>query len=199
MRWFPSGALVPARVGGAHLVVPGLSVGEDVGVLVETPGRDGVQRRHRVRRAGAVDAVLRGTAGWLPCQAGVGSIDRLEEQRRARYDIRAPFDGTVISILSEAGAMLSETDRILGLAQLDPLEARLNLPVELFGQLTIGQRYTLLADEPINGELVGTLKTVSPIIDTASQTFLCVFTIENPEGRLPAGFTVYLRKGPHLR
>ena len=93
--------------------------------------------------------------------------------------------------------MLNETDKILILADLDPLEAQLNLPVQMYGKLTVGETYTLVADDLIGGELKGRLKTISPIIDTASQTFRCVFSIPNPGLRLPAGFTVHLKvEGP---
>ena len=53
---------------------------------------------------------------------------RLEEQRLARYRVRAPFDGTVLELLAESGAMLTSEDAILLLVDLDTLEAHLNLP-----------------------------------------------------------------------
>ncbi|MHC4107327.1 MAG: hypothetical protein ACYSTY_04490, partial [Planctomycetota bacterium] len=71
-------------------------------------------------------------------------------------------------------------------------EAQLNLPIELFGSLKVGERYMLVADDPVNDELAWRLKTVNPIIDTASRTFRCVFSLDNPGAALPAGFTVRL-------
>jgi RND family efflux transporter MFP subunit len=118
----------------------------------------------------------------------------LEKERLDRYRIMAPFDGTVISVLAEAGGMLLETDKIVTLADLSTLEANLHLPVDMYGALEVGGEYTLLAETPVNEELAATLKFMSPIIDTASRTFHCIFTIENEDGRLPAGFTVYLRE-----
>jgi len=117
---------------------------------------------------------------------------RLEQRRLGRYQIRAPFDGTIIEIMTEAGAMLTDEDDILRLANLDTLEAQVNLPIELYGQLEVGATYTMHAEHPVNGDVHGRLEYVNPIIDTASRTFLCVFAIENEKGRLPAGFTVYL-------
>ncbi len=118
---------------------------------------------------------------------------RLEEQRLERYQIRAPFDGTVIEVIAEPGEMLNDNENVLLLADLDTLEALLYLPIELFGRLKVGERYVLIADEPVNDELTWELKTVNPLIDTASRTFLCVFSLENPGAALPAGFTVRLR------
>ena len=87
---------------------------------------------------------------------------RLEEQRLERYLIRASFAGTVIDVIAEPGAMLTDTDNVLMLADLDVLEAQLNLPIELFGSLTVGDRYVLVADVPVNKELTWRLKTSSP-------------------------------------
>ncbi|MHC4447574.1 MAG: efflux RND transporter periplasmic adaptor subunit [Planctomycetota bacterium] len=118
---------------------------------------------------------------------------RLEEERLERYLIRAPFDGTVIDVIAELGAMLTDTDDVLMLADIDTLEAQLNLPIELFGSLKVGERYVLVANDPVNDELAWRLKTINPIIDTASRTFRCVFSLDNPGAVLPAGFTVRLK------
>ncbi len=118
---------------------------------------------------------------------------RLEQRRLERYKIKAPFDGTVVEILSDPGAMLNENEDVLVLADLDTLEAHLNLPVELYGRLELGKSYMLVADEPINDELTSRLDRINPLIDTASRTFRCVFVLDNPGATLPAGFTVHLR------
>jgi len=117
---------------------------------------------------------------------------RLEEAKLERYSILAPFDGMVVRIDTEAGASLTNRDTILTFFQMDPLEAVLFLPVELYGKLKPGRDYTFIAEEPVNTELTGKLKTIEPVVDAASRTFRCIFTIENPEKKLPAGFTVRL-------
>ena len=117
---------------------------------------------------------------------------KLEQERLARYRLTAPFDGRVIRTIAEEGATVAQTEEIVMVAQLDPLEGQLFLPVELYGQLTVGESYQLEAEDPVNQQLTGKLKTIDPIIDAASRTFRCVFTIENPESTLPAGFTVRL-------
>jgi RND family efflux transporter MFP subunit len=117
---------------------------------------------------------------------------RLEQQRLEQYKLLAPFDGIVIHVRAEVGATVSKADPILSLAKLDPLEAELFLPVELFGQLAVGGLYHLDAAQPVNAQLTGRLKTVDPIIDSASQTFRCVFTIPNPQSKLPAGMLIRL-------
>lgn len=117
----------------------------------------------------------------------------LEEARLARLQVLAPFDGEVIEHNAEPGATLSRTDPVMAVAALNPLEAHINLPVSVFDQLKVGNVYQLDAGDPINATLPGKLKHVYRIIDTASETVRCVFTIENPDAKLIAGFPVRLQ------
>ncbi len=117
----------------------------------------------------------------------------LEETRLKRLRVVAPFDGEVIEHSAEPGATLSNADPVLAVAALSPLEAHINLPVSIFAQLEIGRTYLLDAGDPINAPLPGKLKHIYRIIDTASETVRCVFTIDNPNAELIAGFPVRLQ------
>ena len=120
----------------------------------------------------------------------------LEQARLDRYYVRAPFDGYIHRIKLDVGAALRQGDPIMSLVSLDPLEAELHLPIELYSRMETGQQYELRAEQAIvprlEKPLIGTVKMVDPLIDSASQTFRCVFEIPNPEHKLPAGFPVYL-------
>ncbi len=126
-------------------------------------------------------------------KALAGANLELEEARLKRLRLLAPFDGEVIERNAEPGATLTQTDPVLAVALLDPLEAHINLPVSVFDNLKIGAVYQLDAGDPINQTLPGRLKHVYRIIDTASETVRCVFTIENPDAKLIAGFPVRMR------
>ena len=117
---------------------------------------------------------------------------KLEQLRLERHRITAPFDGLIVRVVAETGSLLTSQDPILVLADHDTLEARLDLPAEMYGQLEIGRTYTLAAEKPVNRELHATPQSFDPLIDNASGTFRCRFTIPNEGARLPAGFTVYL-------
>lgn len=117
----------------------------------------------------------------------------LEQARLNRMRVLAPFDGEVIEHNAEAGATLTRTDPVLSVAALDPLEAHINLPVRVFSKLEVGKTYQLEAGDPINAVLPGKLKHIYRIIDTASETVRCVFTIDNHDAQLIAGFPVKLR------
>lgn len=117
-----------------------------------------------------------------------------EIERLRHYRIEAPFDGQVILVATDAepGATIQRETPLLVLAKLDTLESHLYLPVELYGQLEVGEYYDLQADVPVNRVLKGKLTYCEPRIDLASHTFRCVFEIENPDAELPSGFMVQL-------
>ncbi|MEM7576544.1 MAG: efflux RND transporter periplasmic adaptor subunit [Planctomycetota bacterium] len=116
---------------------------------------------------------------------------RLEQARLDEYSLRSPFDGVVIRKEAEPGTSLQQSTPVVTLAQLDTLEAEIYLPVDL-GMPKAGRRYVLNAGSPIQRKLTATLTFVSPVIDPASRTFRCKFTIENGDLALPAGFDVHL-------
>jgi RND family efflux transporter MFP subunit len=120
----------------------------------------------------------------------------LEQRRLEQYRLVAPFDGTITRVVAEVGAMLTAEDDVLVLVDLSTLEARINVPARLYWDLDPEAEYTLIAGSPVNDELVARLKHADPVIDSASQTFRCVFAIDNHDGRLPAGFAVSLQWPP---
>lgn len=117
---------------------------------------------------------------------------KLEEETLAQYKVLAPFAGLVVKVEAEPGATMTKFDKLLTIVSLEVLEATLFVPVELFDRLTVGHEYVLAAEAPVNRRLTGRLKVIDPVIDAASRTFRSVFTISNPDRRLPAGFTVEL-------
>ncbi len=121
---------------------------------------------------------------------------KLEEEKLARYRLKAPFKGVVDDVAAEEGATLGTTDKIVALIKLDPLEAELYLPESLYGKLRVGQSYTLESGQPGMSMLQARLKFISQNFDYASQTFRCVFEIANPDWKLPAGFMVRLASIP---
>ncbi len=147
-------------------------------------------RRARLQLDQAIAAV---DAGLEAKQMAAVELKR-EQQRLEQFKLFSPFDGRVIRIAAEAeaGATLTQDDPVLTLAALDPLEARINLSAQVYGRLRVDETYELQAGEPVNGKLHGRLKTIDPVIDSASQTFRCVFVIDNPDAKLPAGFSVWL-------
>ncbi len=133
---------------------------------------------------------------------------KLRQEELERYELKAPFDGEVIRVMAEAGAVLTRENEILAIASRNPLEATIFLPSSLWGRLELGREYNLIgriggddslataapgaSDGARQFKLTGRLKYINPIIEYASRQYACVFTIENPGAELPAGFDVEL-------
>lgn len=121
---------------------------------------------------------------------------QLEEAKLRKHSMLAPFDGTVMDLATEEGATMARNDKMIALFALGQLEARINLPntqgnFELM-KAKVGQPFRMMAGDPVNREITGNLKIVRKMIDSASATFLCEFTIDNPDLKMPAGFAVDL-------
>jgi len=112
--------------------------------------------------------------------------------RQEAYFIRAPFDGIITEQHVHIGNMVQGGDVIFTIVAPNRLRAELNLPIDLFGQMQQGESYEMEAGQPVGKTLDARLKFASPAIDPASQTFRCVFEIENEDLQLPSGFSVRL-------
>jgi RND family efflux transporter MFP subunit len=117
------------------------------------------------------------------------------ELARARLDsfnIRAPFAGRVLRIERQPGETVTETDTILILANLKVLRAELYVPTRWYGRLTLRHNYQLATAAPVSHPVTAQLAAHDPVIDAGTQTFRCVFEIDNSAEELPAGFAVQL-------
>lgn len=122
---------------------------------------------------------------------------RLEQVRLEELTLRAPFSGRIVRALLDPGAFVERGTELLVLADLTGLDAEVHLPVAAYGKLEVGQSYTLNAAAPVHRSLQAELAYVEPIIDAPSQTFRCVFEIDNADQPLPAGFTFQLASLEH--
>jgi RND family efflux transporter MFP subunit len=116
----------------------------------------------------------------------------LAQARLEAHNIRAPFSGQVLRIDRHGGETLAAAEAVLALANLQTLRAELYVPVRWFRQLTVGAEYRLAAAPPLDRPLPAQLVASEPKVDAATQSFRCVFEIDNAKGELPAGFAVKL-------
>lgn len=116
----------------------------------------------------------------------------LEQARLEAYNIRAPFAGRVTRIRSEVGETLTLVKPVLELVDTAQLRVELYLPMDCYTGLEEGSEYRLLASSPVNRTLDARLVHKDRDIDTGTQTFRCVFEIDNADGELPSGFTARL-------
>jgi len=122
------------------------------------------------------------------------AVLELELERLERHNVVAPFAGRIVRVFTLSGATLTTSDPLLTLVSLDELEAHIHLPVDQYWKLHEGDAYRLYAEEPVGRVLKARLKMMTPIIESASQTFRCVFSIDNLDQQLPAGFSIRFMK-----
>jgi len=114
---------------------------------------------------------------------------RRAEEVLAQRSIRSPVDGVVVDVLLRPGELMSsnQKDPIMKIAQIDPLNVELVLPVRQFGSITVGQRAEVLPEEPVGGHFTARVEVVDRVVDAASGTFGVRLRLPNPGNRVPAG------------
>ncbi|MGQ9647143.1 MAG: efflux RND transporter periplasmic adaptor subunit [Thermodesulfobacteriota bacterium] len=103
-----------------------------------------------------------------------------------RMIIRSPISGVVVERYLSPGEYI-EDQAILKLAQLDPLNVEVILPVHLLPSVKVGMKAKVIPEAPIGGQYVAQVKVVDRVIDAASGTFGVRLELPNPNLRLPAG------------
>ena len=79
------------------------------------------------------------------------------------------------------------------LAQIDPLYVEVFAPVGLLGKLEVGQRASVLPEEPVGGNHEAKVIVVDPVVDAASGTFGVRLELPNPDHAIPAGLKCRVR------
>jgi RND family efflux transporter MFP subunit len=107
----------------------------------------------------------------------------------AQRSIKSPVNGVVVEVLLRPGELMSsnQKDPIMKIAEIDPLNVELVLPVSQFGRIKDGQRAEVLPEEPVGGRYSAQVEVVDRVVDAASGTFGVRLRLPNPGNRVPAG------------
>ncbi len=116
---------------------------------------------------------------------------QLAQAQLDQFTIVAPFDGVITEIHQKSGAVELSVP-LISMANLSSLEVEMHLPSRMFGSVGQGDIIQLSAGQPVSNTMPASVMSVSPVINSASETFRCLLQIENPDRRLPAGFSVVL-------
>jgi RND family efflux transporter MFP subunit len=119
-------------------------------------------------------------------QVAVLTADR-SERALALKQIRSPIDGVVIERKLSAGEYIYEQTSIMTIAQIDPLNVELVLPMERYGDIAIGSRAIVHPAAPVGGAYEARATVIDPVIDAASETFGVRLILPNPSHTIPAG------------
>lgn len=112
-------------------------------------------------------------------------VSEAREQLELRV-IRSSVDGVVVKRTGAPGGYVGE-EPFLTVAQIDPLNVELVIPVQFIGTIKEGRRAKVLPDEPVGGEYEAKVVVVDKVVDAASGTFGVRLELPNPKLALPAG------------
>lgn len=109
------------------------------------------------------------------------------QARLARRRIASPTDGVVVERLLSIGEYRDDQSHILTIARLDPLRVEVLLPIELYGQIAVGDSATVIPEAPIGGRHTARVTVVDRVLDAATATFGIRLELRNPDLSVPAG------------
>lgn len=109
------------------------------------------------------------------------------ERALALKQIRSPVDGVVIERKLSAGEYIYEQTSIMTIAQIDPLNVELVLPLDRYGSIKVGSTAMVHPVAPVGGAYAAKVEVVDPVIDAASDTFGVRLVLPNPSRAIPAG------------
>lgn len=111
----------------------------------------------------------------------------LERATLSEFDIRAPFDATILEVVIDEGEIVDTGTIIMSIGDLQTLSATAFVPVEWLPDLSPDS--TLRADaEGTRVEV--TVSAIDPRVDPASRTVRVVLDVANPDAALLPGMTV---------
>lgn len=103
--------------------------------------------------------------------------------------IRSPFNGVVVDRFLAPGefAATDAKQPILKLAELDPLNVEVILPVRLLGTIRPGDRAAVSPENSAGRSYTARVKIVDRVVDAASGTFGVRLELPNRDHAIPAG------------
>lgn len=106
--------------------------------------------------------------------------------------MKSPINGVVVERYMHPGEFPKQ-ERILKLAQIDPLRVEAYAPVALLGKISVGMQAVVKPEEPVKGEFPAKVTVVDKVVDAASGTFGVRLELPNPDLKLPAGLRCTVR------
>lgn len=133
-------------------------------------------------------------------EASLKSAEAVRERLRdslQRTEVLAPFDGHVVSKMTEVGSWVEQGGAVVSMIDLATARVRLNVPEAYIGFNPVGVESPVFVDA-LNQEFLGRVARVIPDADQQARTFPVDIDIPNSDGSLKAGMFVRgsLASGP---
>jgi RND family efflux transporter MFP subunit len=114
------------------------------------------------------------------------------EANLERRVIRAPISGVVVDRMMNPGEVVDE-EKILRIAQIDPLRVEALLPAAMFGSVGLGTRAAVTPEHPGDQVHVARVVRIDRVIDPASGTFAVRMELPNAEHAIASGLHCQVR------
>lgn len=143
-------------------------------------------------------SVERATGAVQHAQAELSNrrLADLELQRTtaevALRTIKSPVNGVVVERFMNPGEFPKQ-EKILKIAQIDPLRVEVYAPVAMLGKIAVGMTAHVKPESPLIGEYAAKVMVVDRVVDAASGTFGVRLELPNHELKLPAGLKCSVR------
>lgn len=105
-------------------------------------------------------------------------------------EITAPFSGLIVERHTEPGEWLSAGDAVVSLVSIDPVEAWLRVPARFRSALAADPDRVRVRLSSTGGIFAPAEVTIVPDVETRSQLFTVIATLDNKERRLVSGESV---------
>jgi len=104
----------------------------------------------------------------------------------AQRSIRSPVEGVVMDRFKSVGEYVDD-EPLLRVAQLDPLNIEVIVPVSYLGRVKPGMQAEVMSVVPGSETYLATVERVDTVADAASGTYGVRLNLSNPEYKVPAG------------
>lgn len=112
-----------------------------------------------------------------------------QNERIARSQILAPFDGTVVAKLVELGGHVAEGTPIVEVVSRGQVDALLMVPESVVNRMQVDEELSVRIDA-LDETATGKVVSVTPYGPTASRTFPVRVRLDDENGRLKVGMSV---------
>jgi RND family efflux transporter MFP subunit len=101
--------------------------------------------------------------------------------------IRSPIDGVIVERKLGPGEYAYDQSHLLSIAQIDPLNVEVYVPLSQFGRLHSGMQAEVYLEDPIGGKYDASVTVVDRVFDAASGTIGVRLDLPNATLAIPAG------------
>jgi len=109
-----------------------------------------------------------------------------------RRTITSPLDGYVAKKNKSVGELVDGVNDavVCQIVRLDPLHVLVPIPADTYGQIRVGDRATVTAEQLPQGKATAKVILVDRLVQADSQTYTVKLELPNPDGTIPAGIKV---------